>query len=53
MTGVCAFAKTSRLADDAGARAALAARGRAMAMERLGDAPLREALRGIGFGVAA
>jgi hypothetical protein len=38
-----------RLADDAGARAALGAKGEATAAARLGIAPLIEALRGIGL----
>jgi hypothetical protein len=46
-----AAAHLRRLADDPAACAALAERGRRMAYRRLGDAPLREALRGIGFPV--
>jgi len=48
-----AAAHLHRLADDPTERAALAERGRAMAYRCLGDAPLRQALRGIGFGLAA
>jgi len=46
-----AVAHLVRLADDPAERAALAERGRRMAYRCLGDAPLREALRGIGFGL--
>ena len=46
-----AAAHLTRLADDAGARAALGAAARPMAMQRLGPAPLAAALRGIGLSV--
>ncbi len=49
---VDAAAHLVRLADDAGARAALGERGRAMATSRLGDGALREAVRGLGLKVA-
>ena len=48
-----AAAHLTRLADDPAERASLADRGRRMAYQCLGDAPLREALRGIGFGPPA
>ena len=48
-----ASAHLIRLADDPAERAALAERGRQMAYRCLGDAPLRHALRGIGFGLPA
>jgi glycosyltransferase involved in cell wall biosynthesis len=44
-----AVAHLRRLADDAAARAALGARGRAAAMARLGVEPLRDALRDLGL----
>lgn len=44
-----AVAHLRRLADDAAARAALGARGRAAAMDRLGAEPLRDALRALGL----
>jgi glycosyltransferase involved in cell wall biosynthesis len=44
-----AAARLENLADDPAERAALAERGRRMAQSRLGDEPLRQALRGIGL----
>ncbi len=46
-----AVAHLRRLADDAGARAALGARARAVAFERLGVAPLAAAVRDLGLPV--
>jgi glycosyltransferase involved in cell wall biosynthesis len=46
-----AVAHLRRLADDAGARAALGARGRETALARLGVAPLQAALRDLGLPV--
>ncbi|MBS0562189.1 MAG: glycosyltransferase [Proteobacteria bacterium] len=48
-----AAAALRRLADDPAERAALGARGRAMAHTRLGAAPLAAALRGIGMDLPA
>jgi glycosyltransferase involved in cell wall biosynthesis len=48
-----AAAHLVRLADDPASRAALAECGRQMAYRCLGDEPLRQALRGIGFGLPA
>ncbi len=44
-----AAARLARLADDPAERAALGARGRATARARLGLAPVRDALAGIGL----
>ena len=48
-----AAAHLARLAADPAARAALGARGRARAYERLGDGALRQALGGLGFAAPA
>jgi glycosyltransferase involved in cell wall biosynthesis len=48
-----AAAHLRHLADDPAGRAALAERGRRMAYSRLGDEPLRQALRGVGLGLPA
>ena len=47
-----AAAHLTRLADDPAERAALGARGRAMATASLGDAPLRRAVASIGLSPA-
>lgn len=48
-----AAAQLQRLADDAEARRGMAARGRAMALARLGSGPLMQAVRGLGLEAAS
>ena len=48
-----AVAHLRRLAEDADARAALGARGKALASERLGIGPLADAVRGLGLAVGS